>query len=334
MRRLVWLAIVLAVAWCAWWAIAAQSLRSATHEWLGDRRSENWQAEAADVAVNGFPLTLNLTLTEPALADPDTGVAFRTETLSLRSPAWWPGNIDVTLPAQAFIIATPLETFSVALQNARTFLRLRSGPASELALAGVSSDAWQVTATAGPIWAANGLALTMQQSADSLSTYTFDAAAPGFRPGGAIREALRIPQDWPVTFDSLTALGIITFDRPIDRYAVEKARPQPRQITLQLAEAVWGALLLRSSADLTVSENGLISGQLSLQARNWQDMLNLAEASGALPSSIRPQIENILAALARGSGNPNTLDITVEARDGSLFMGFIPLGQLPPLVLR
>lgn len=334
MRRLVWLSIALAVVWCGWWALAAQSLRSGAQTWLQDRRDESWQAEATGAEVTGFPLHLALSLEAPALADPDTGVAFRAKALSLRSPAWWPGHVDVTLPDAAFSIATPFEMFDVETQDGLAALRLRPGTALELEHAGVTSNAWQIISKTGPVWGANGLALTLQQSPDDRYAYAFNAVAPDFQPGSTIRAALRIPQTWPVTFDSLSANGEILLDRPIDRSAIETARPQPRRVNLQLAEAEWGAMLLRASADLTVSEQGLVSGQMTLQARNWQDMLDVAETSGVLPAPLRPQIENILAALARGSGNPNALDVAFDAQDGNLFLGFIPLGSLPPLILR
>ena len=334
MRRFVWLVIILAALWGGWWAFAAQNLRSGTALWLEDRRSEGWQAEATTTEVSGFPLALTLMLENPELADPETGVAFSTALLRLDSPAWWPGHVAMTLPAQSFQIASPEERRIVAFENAQANLRLRPGTALELEHSGVTSGPWQLSSPDGTIWGAGGFELSVQQSTDAATQYALSVNAPTFTPGGVIRSALRVPQDWPIAFDSLTIEGLVNFDRPIDRRAVEERRPQPRQIDLELAEAVWGTLSLRASAQLTVSEQGLATGQMSFQARNWQEILALAETAGVLPVALRPQLEKVLSALARGGGNPDAIDLTLNVRDSAIFLGFIPLGELHPLILR
>lgn len=334
MLRLAWLAVFIAILWTGWWAIAAFGLRSGADVWLQERRVEGWQAEATELDVKGYPARFSLTLSDPALADPDTGVAFSTEALLLSSPAWWPGHVTVTLPGETFDVATPLERFTVSAENALSDLRLRPGTALELEHASVTSGMWQVGSGNGTLSSANGLTLSMQQAEENPVAYRIEANAPAFTPGSVIRRALRVPQNWPIAFDSLTVAGTVTLDRPIDRTTVEKNRPQPRVIDLELAEAVWGDVLVRATANLTVSDQGLIDGQMNFQARNWQDLLTLAETAGLLPAAIKPQVDNILSALARGSGNPDAIDLTLQARGGAIFMGFVPLGQLPPLVLR
>jgi hypothetical protein len=213
-------------------------------------------------------------------------------------------------------------------------MRLR--PRSDLQLQdmAVTTARWGITSPEGTLWSAEALTLSVQQDETTPELYAFVANAPNFKPGGVPRRQFRIPQDWPIAFDSLKLEALVRFDRPFDRRTIEEARPQPRRIDLPLAEAVWGSLLLRSAAALDVSEDGLLTGEWSLQARNWQDMLALAENAGTLPSQLRPQLDNILAALARGSGNPDAIDVTLTLRNGQIFLGFIPLGQAPRVILR
>ena len=37
---------------------------------------------------------------------------------------------------------------------------------------------------------------------------------------------------------------------------------------------------------------------------------------------------------AQSSGNPEALDVTITLRNGTAFLGFIPLGPVPPIRLR
>lgn len=334
MRRLVWLGVVLALLWSGWWTFAAFGLRNGAQLWLQDRRGEGWQADTTGIDVTGYPTRLALTFQNPALADPDTGIAFETDGLHLSAPAWWPGHLTVSLPYDSFTVASPLDRITVLAAEGVAALRLHPGAVLELAHASITSGPWQLTSQAGALWAAKALDIRVEQSPEIAEQYDVQYSAPAFAPGEVVRDVLRVPESWPVEFDSLSATATVTLDRPLDRFTIESARPQPRAINLHLAEAEWGALLLRASAELDISEQGLVSGDLSLQARNWQDIIVLAERSGALPPALRPQVDNILSALARGSGNPDTLDLKLKARDGSVFLGFVPLGTIPPVVLR
>jgi len=149
-----------------------------------------------------------------------------------------------------------------------------------------------------------------------------------------MRGSLRIAPDWPVSFDSLSLQLDIRFDRPWDLAAIEGARPQPREITLELAEAAWGPLLLRATGQASVDAAGLPTGEISFQARNWRDILSLAETAGFLPSQLRPQVEGALQILAGTSGNPDTIDVTLKLSNGMVMLGFLPLAPAPRLLLR
>lgn len=334
MRRLVWLGAIFALMWSGWWYFAATSLQSSVTQWFEERRAEGWQADMADTRIGGYPLALGVTLERPALADPQTGVAFETTALEITAPAWWPGYVTLAFPSEDVIFANPQGRQVVRATAAQADLRLRPGTNLQVEEMALTSGPWSLTAAAGSVMAAGGLTLRMLQTPGTAEQYDFTLDAPAFEPGSLPRAALRVPADWPLAFDSLALDMTVLFDRPIDQSTLEEARPQPRRVDLRLAEAVWGTLALRSAAQLDVSDAGLLNGAVSLQARNWRGMLELAETAGALPASLRPQIENILGALARGGGNPDTLDLELTLRDGTAFIGFIPLGPAPRLILR
>ena len=334
MRRLVWLLAVFALLWGGWWYFASTSLKNGLEEWLQDRRSAGWQAEVTEIHSGGFPFALTASLLNPQLADPQTGVAFATTALDIEAPVWWPGYVTVLLPSDPLLFAGPEGRRSIEADAARADLRLHPGTALEVQELAFTSGDWSLSAPDGSLMAAQALTLRMAQAEGTPARYDFTLDAPAFEPGNLPRRSLRIPADWPLAFENLTLDATVDFDRPFDRHTVETARPQPRRIDLRLAEAAWGQLLLRVSANLEINGAGLLDGEVSLQARNWQDMLTLAVRSGNLPEQLRPQLESILAALARGGGNPDAIDVTLTLRKGNIFLGFIPLGPAPRLVLR
>ena len=126
----------------------------------------------------------------------------------------------------------------------------------------------------------------------------------------------------------------VAFDKPWDLSAIEDARPQPRRIELKLAEARWGRLELQAAGEVTVDAAGIPTGEITVKARNWRDILRLAVDSGALPQGFAGTLEDGLALVSQMAGNPKTLDIPLGLRDGRVLLGPVPLGPAPVLRLR
>lgn len=332
MRKLMWIIAGVALLWSGWWWAASAGLRGAIHTWFDARAAEGWQAELQSIDGGGFPLALRAGLRDVALADPQAGLAIETVRLDITAPAWWPGDVTVTLDDGPILLASPVGRSTLAMQDGRMVLNLHPGTALELEALGWTAGPWQVSDPAGIAAQAGDLTLTMVQTDGS--AYALTATANDFAPGEAARRGLRLPDGFSHAFDSLQMRADITFDRPWDRRALDQQRPQPRAIDLHLAEAIWGDLQFNLSADLTVDAQGVPAGTVAIQAENWRTMLDLAQNVGALPSQLRSQAESILQALANASGNADTLDVELTLRDGAIRLGFIPLAPAPRLMLR
>ncbi len=334
MPRITWAAAGLALAWTAWWFWVAETARTAAEAWFDARRAEGWQADYDRLDLGGYPLRLEAELVQPALADPETGVALTASAVGVSAPARWPGDITVTLPEDPITLASPEGRAALLMQAATAQMALRPGTALELERLDFASGPWSLEGPGGQVLLAEDLGIAMTQDNAAPQTYRLTAGATDLQPGSAPRAALRVPESWPVSFDTFAVEMQVRFDRVWDRQAIEIARPQPRAIDLVLAEAVWGTLELRAAADLTVDADGVPSGPVSLQARNWQEMLGLAERAGLLPPALVPQAQRVLRALAAASGDPRAIDVTLTLRDGQIRMGFVPLGPAPRLLLR
>lgn len=332
MRKLIWGISLVAMVWCGWWFMASNGLRGSVSSWLEARAAVGWQAEVSGIEGGGFPVALRAGLTDLALADPKAGLAIATDRLDISAPAWWPGDVNVALDDGPILLASPFGRNTLTMQDGVMALNLHPGSALELEALGWTAGPWSVADQSGILSQASDLTLTMTQTDGP--TYDLIASANTFAPGDAIRLALRVPESGPQAFDSLQMQATVTFDTEWDRRALDTQRPQPRQITLHLAEAHWGDLKLNLAADLNVDTNGFASGTLSLQAQNWRSILDLAEAADTLPAGLRRQAEGILQALAKASGNPDALDLTLNIKDGMITLGFIPLAPLPRLILR
>jgi hypothetical protein len=334
MRRLIWIVLFFAILWCAWWAVFGWGLKSALDTWFEDRRTAGWQADYATLELRGFPARVQADMTDIVLADTVSGLVMNLSDLTIGAPTHWPGDVTLTLPSDPISFVSPQGRSTLQILDAIADLRLHPGPSLELERISAVAGEWSLLSGTQSVLSARDLTLTMDQSDTFPSTYTFIVQAADLSPGEIPRAALRLPPDWPVTFETFTLNGDITFDKPWDISALEKARPQPRMINLALAETAWSDLRLFFVAELIIDEAGTPTGTINIQAENWQVMLDLAERSGALPSALRQQAESGLSTLARFSGDPSALDVQMNLRGGLMFVGFIPIGPAPKIVLR
>lgn len=168
----------------------------------------------------------------------------------------------------------------------------------------------------------------------SPETYDLRARARGLVPGDQWRRRLAAGPELPEALETLTLQMTVEFDRRWDRSALEQRRPQPRRISLPLAEARWGSLRLKASGEVAVDTQGRPEGRIALRAENWRGILEMAERSGLLPPPLRRTAERVLGLLAQSGGNPQHLDITLGLADGQVMLGPLPIGPAPRLILR
>jgi hypothetical protein len=307
-------------------------LRTGVDTWLAERRAQGWQAEA-EILGGGFPASLVANLQDVALADPGTGVALEASVLRFDARAWWPGYAQLALPPDPITLAAPDGSVDLLMDQGVFELDIAPSTLLELSALSWTSGPWGLTQAQDSFLSADSLTLSMDRK-DEPVTYAFKVDADTLTPGSHLRERLKLPDDWPLAFETFSADMQVRFDRPWDIRALEDRRPQPRFIELRKAEAQWGDMQLRLATTLEIDEAGQPKGDIRIQARNWKAMLALAETSGVLPPQLRPQVESILSSLARATGNPDTLDARLRADGGVLWMGFVPLGPAPRITLR
>lgn len=331
MGKLIGCCVIFAVLWSGWWFLASTTAERAVQNWLSARQSEGWQAEVRQITRSGFPVKLSMLINAPKLADPATGIALQMDHLTLSAPAWWPGDVTLTLPDTPIRMASLNGLIDLQADEGQAILHLHPGPSLQLETMEATSGLWQITTPQGALLSGSDFTTSMVQDADTPERYTLDINTKDLTPGTLLR--IGVPSDWPLKFDAFTAQITATFDTAWDRHALADRRPQPRQITISDADIRWGALRLGASGDLDVDANGLPTGTLALKVEQWREAVNIAQASGVLAAGFRPQAETVLGMLANMGGDPETLNLTLSFKGGAMSMGPIPLGPAPRFVL-
>ena len=327
MKKLLIVVLSLAALWSGYWFFGASGVKSGVANWFEARRSEGWQADYSDLAVAGFPNRFDTTLTDPALADPATGLAWSAPFLQIFALSYQPNHIIAAFPEWQ-TLASPTGKLSVQSEAMRASMVMEPNTALAFNRANLSAGALTLTPEGGRRTKLAGLqiALTREGEASYRAAFNADDLAPPLP-----RE---ITNSLPDTLAAFRADATLGFSKAWDITALQDSRPQPTSLKLHLAEAEWGQLKLAAAGDLTIDRTGTPTGTLTIKARNWRDILTLAEAAGTLPPGLSPQIAQGLSLLAGLSGNGETLDIPLTFAGGFIKLGPVPIAPAPRLFIR
>lgn len=333
MRILLVVVIAAATGWSGYWLIGSRAVENGLRDWLDGRSDAGWVANYSSIDTRGFPNRLDTTITDLELADPATGIAWTAPYFYLLRLSYNPNHVIAVWPNEQ-TVATPNQRISITTERARGSFVFKPGTDFELDRSSIVFN--DVTLTSSDGWSSEiteGLLATRPTAARA------DAVDVGFelknmRPASPALAQLADSGILPEAIEQLKIDASLKFDAPWDRQAIETRRPAVTDVELNLLQVRWGQLDIWAAGDLTVNDAGLASGSITVKARNWRELLQIAVATGWIPDALSGTLEGGLGLLAQLSGSPETLDAPLTFRNGQVSFGPIPLGSLPPLRLR
>lgn len=329
MRILIYITFAVAAIYGGYWFVGSNAVESATTQWFEDRRSEGWAADYADLATVGFPNRFDTTITDLTMADPDTGVAWSTPDFKILALSYRPNHIIAEWP-ETQTISTPYQTITATNSDMRASAVFEADTQLALDRSSMTMTDFALSSTLGWSVKMTSAQLATRQTVALRNTYDVAFNAVDFAPSTGIAMGGTLPE----AFDDLRLDATIAFDAPWDRSAIETKRPQPTNIELKTAKAKWGNLDLNIAGKLAVDQAGRATGQITIRAENWREMLDIAVASGAVPVDLAPTIEGALSLLAGASGVSSSIDAPITFKRGRMSIGFLPLGEAPRLTIR
>lgn len=330
MKRLTFVVIAAALLWSGFWFFQANLQKQAIERWFDSRRAEGWAADYTDLSVAGFPNRLDTTLSDPRLGDPESGIVWDSGFLQLFRLSYNPKHIIAIVDnAQSF--ATPYSTLNVTTSDARASLKL------------LDTDSWAVermilvtenlNAVSDQDWnlRADVAQLSLEATPDAPSDYRMALDVRGLR--GVIPGIVTASDSAQTPIDRITADVVVSMSGPLTRTAVESRRPQPQSLTVNLAEAEWSGLRLAAAGKLDITQSGTPVGTLTLKIRNWREMLTRERDAGRLTQTALDQIDFVLTLISGLTGNPETLDLPFDFKNGQIWLGPLHMGEAPRLIL-
>lgn len=282
MKWLFILSVVGAAGWSLWWYAGARGQESGIAAWLEKQRDRGWQAEAAEIAVAGYPLDFNMTARDVALTDPRNGWSWTAPELRADSKSYKPTRIAVTWP-QEQRLATPFDHAVITSDKLETLLDVRPGPSMELRQASTDIAALKIAGRTGWRAGTEMARLNIAEKPDDLAppnSYDLDLEALKLILPKQVVERID-PTGWlKPSVDRLTATGHFALDTPLDRSTIEQGEIALRAATIREAGFQWGKMVLIVSGAFNVDADGYPVGEIQIEAREWRQMVRLAVSSG------------------------------------------------------
>ncbi|NNK77161.1 MAG: DUF2125 domain-containing protein, partial [Litoreibacter sp.] len=231
-------------------------------------------------------------------------------------------------------IATPFQRISVSASKMRASIVVKPNDALELDRANLLMEG--VTFNSSDGWAATFDTLTagVRETVDVPLSYDMAVEANKLIPGDELRNLLDQGGTLPDHIDEMRVDTAVSFARPLDIRAIEEARPDITRIKVKDARGSWGELAVRASGEVDVDRTGQPTGELLVKARNWREMLRMAVDAGGVPAEMEGTSEMALGLLASLSGSSDSIDAPLSFRNGTTYLGIIPIGEAPRLNLR
>jgi len=333
MRTLLAVILLAAGLWAGYWVIGSRATLSAFEGWLEARRAEGWVAETGELGVQGFPNRFDVVVRDLMLADPATGLAWEAPRFQIDALSYRPNHVIAVWP-DTQRVATPQEKFRLESRDMRASLVIAPDTALAPKRMTLTADFLQITPEARPDETTALSTLSLAAERLEGTDYRLGLRAEGLTLAAPARARLDPGGRLPDRISGFSADVTASFDKPWDRTAIERARPQPTGLRVRLAEGRWGELHLQAAGTLDVSPEGWPEGEITLKARNWREIVTLLRKAGALPDSLAGSVEQGLGMMARLKGNPETLDIPLGFGSGRMWLGPVPLGPAPRLRLR
>jgi hypothetical protein len=329
MRWLLVLVTGLVILWSGYWVVGSRTVLAGVEDWVAKAPAQGVDIKTGDITLAGYPNRFDLTVALPEYADPVTGWSWSAPFVQVLALSYQPWKVIVALPNDQ-TVSRPGERIDVASDLLRASIKVF--PDTSLGLDNIILEGNAVALTSDLGWtgSAKRAVVALRQVEGLPTSYEFGLQVDAVVPDPDFAKALSDVSDLPPTMDSATADVITKLSAPLDRSAGQ-TRPQVESVEVKNVLVVWGPLKLHAEGDLAPDDQGRAAGRIDIRVTNWQHLVPLMVASGAVKPELSQTAGNMLQALAQQSPDPMVLALPLTLAGGWMTLGPFPLGPAPVL---
>lgn len=318
-RRFLWLAIFIVLlfgGYTAGWFYVADRLQKEARAAIERLNKDGVSAQCANLAVRGFPFRLGIFCDSLGYEDGGRDVFAAAGSFRSAAQIYQPRKAIGELDGPLRVAAPGLPPLWIDWDKLRASARLAT-PLPER----VSAEAEGLSGMTDP------------EDTDPVSLFSAAKAATHFRPAGP-------DLDWALSFEELKVDQQAAGGRilPVMNGTGDMRLNDGVQILLSRQESLRGRSLEIRGLDLSsgeggvalsgpvsIGDDGLVDARLMIKLRNPRAVAMLL--SGVFPEA-KKQIDSSFGALALLGNEP---ELPLVVAKGKASLGFIPLGEIPPV---
>jgi hypothetical protein len=315
-RRFFWLAVFIVLLFGGYslgWFWLAGRLEAEAKAGIAAINRDGVEADCANPTARGYPFRIGLFCDSVAFSDSGQGISLSAGSFRSAGQIYDPMRLVAELDGPAMVDSARAGAFALDWQNLRASARLSTPLPQRLSLEGVQLKA--ATAQGAPLLAAENFQAHMRPNEQNLD---LAGSFSGLALDASLLDGRKIPP--------LSGQSDITINDGVRLLGerVKDLRGQSGTIR-ELALSTGQETGVTLSGPFSVDEEGLIDARLNITIRDPRGLS--AVLAEAVPEK-RDQIEQAFSGLAM-LGNAPSLPLRIAK--GKATLGFIPLGQIPPL---
>ncbi|AZQ66274.1 DUF2125 domain-containing protein [Silicimonas algicola] len=325
--RLVVVVLVGALLWMVWWVIGQIAYEKGLAAWIEDRRNDGWSANYGELNTVGFPSRFDTTVTDVALLDPQSGVAWTAPFVQFLSLSYRPTRVIAVLP-HAHALSVAGETVAIHHDDARASIFLDASTSLGLDGARLVVEALEARSDAGWTFALTQGRGAAERVEAAVDTYRLGVEVSDIEPPEPLRAFLDPSRDLADTVSRLHLDATVELDGPLDRAAAESGLPALKRIDLADLSIDWGGVELAARGELIVDSTGRPDGTLLVTTSDWKRLLRMAVETGLVSLDATGALETAFGVIETSDGS---LELPLAFGEGLMNLGPIPLGPAPVL---
>ncbi len=336
MRTLFFAIVVAALAYSGYWVVGSTAQRTALQAWLDQQAARGWVAEADDISVAGFPNRFDATVTDLRIADPALGWSWAAPDFQILALSYQPNHIIAAWPSKQQI-TSDFETVEVTSDLMRGSVRFAPNTGLALEETRIELKNVEIASTLNYTGGVeDGLLAVRRIGGNDTDGHAYEVVfrTTEFRLAEPIKQALDPVDFLPAALERMNLRTTPVYDAVWDRAAIEGRRPVMTGLEIAELQITWGRLDLKINGRLDVDENGFAQGRLALEAKNWEEIVDLSLRAGWIKPQLAETLKSGLAIAAAASGDASTLDVPLSFNNGEARIGPVPIGRAPMLRQR
>jgi hypothetical protein len=324
MRWLTGLVLVLGCLWGGYWFVGERGFETAARDWFDTLAASGKVATNSGLEVHGFPNRFDLTVTEPQLADPASGLGWQAPFFQVLSLSYKPWHVIAAFPPEQRL-TLPHEGMIVRSGKLQASVVVKPQPALPLDRFTLIGNTIEADGDRGWVVKAETLQFATRLDESRVNRHEIGLNVTNLVPDAALMAVFA--GALPSQVGLIRVDAHIGFTGPIDRQALTSP-PQIASVELDNLRIEWGQMQVTAQGNVTADAAGFAEGNGVLQLKNWRVALDVAQSMGILSQKDRKLWEQAAMFLAKQS---DSLDLPLQFKNGRSFIGPLAVGPAPRL---